>query len=140
MAILILTDATVTINSVVLSDHVDSVAVTSAYDDVDITAMGATAHAHAQGLSDDKITATFLQDFALTKVDATLAPLYYNKTTFPVVVKPTSAAVSSTNPSYTISSALLLEYTPLDGKVGDRSEMQVTFTPAAGSAIVRGTT
>ena len=42
------------------------------------------------GMGEATITLDFFQDFALAKVDATLWPLI--GTTFPVTVKPTSAA------------------------------------------------
>ena len=129
-------DASVTVNSVDLSNHVDSVEVAYSYDDVDITAMGATAKAHALGLRDDKITVTFLQDYAASSVHATRSPLVGN-TGFTVVVKPTSGAVSTTNPKFT-ATCVMMGYTPISGKVGERSENQVEFQCVG--AVVMGTT
>jgi len=135
MAKFILRDASVTVNAIDLSDHVESVEISISQDDVDITAMGATAKQHARGLRDDKITINFFQDFDASKVEATLYPLLTSDG-FSVVVKPTSGAVSSTNPSYT-ATCLLLEYSPLAGSIGDASKTQVTFQ--ATNAIVKAT-
>lgn len=138
MAITVLTDVSVTVNSVDLSDHVESVEIDMSHEDVDITAMGATSRAHAPGLRDDRITLNFFQDFAASEVDQTLAPLLGVQAGTAVVVKPTSGAVSSTNPSYTMT-GVLLTYMPLAGTVGDASQTSVEFVAAAGGSIVKAT-
>jgi hypothetical protein len=135
VSVTVLTNASVLVNSVDLSDHVDTVVVTTDTDDVDITAMGATAHQHAPGLRNDSIDITFLQDFAASKVDATLFPLLGN-TGFTVVVKPVATTVSTTNPSFT-ATCVLMTYSPLNGKVGARSDTSVKFQTTG--LIVRAT-
>lgn len=139
MAITVLTNASVTYNSVDLSDHVESVEIDYAYDDVEVTAMGATAHSFAPGLRNDKITVNFYQDFASGKVDATLNALVGSATGAALVVKPVATTVSSTNPSYTMT-ASPYTYQPLSGKVGEASMTSVEFRPVAGGYIVRATT
>ena len=139
MAKHVLTNASLTVNSVDLSDHVQRITVTMASEDVDLTAMGASSREHAPGLRDDRISVTFFQDFAASKVDATLSPLVGSASGTTVVVKPTSSAVSSTNPSYTMT-GILIGYEPLNGTVGDADTIDVEFLPAAGSSIVRATT
>ena len=136
MAKTILLDASVTVNSVDLSDHVESVEINISKDDVDLTSMGASAREHGAGLRDDQIVVNFFQDFAANEVDATLWPLL-SSTGFTVVVKPTSASVSSTNPSFT-ATCLLFEYAPLAGSVGEASQTSVTFQCTG--AVVRATT
>ena len=137
MAIHMLNDASLVVNAVNLSNHVQSITVDMAAEDVDITAMGATSRAHLAGLRDDTVSVTFFQDFAASNVDATLAPLI-TSTGFSIVVKPTSATVSSTNPSYT-ATMIMLGYQPLSGTVGDANTIELEFKAAAGSAIVRAT-
>ena len=136
MSVVVLTNAQVTVNGVDLSNHVDSVEVQTNVDDVDITAMGASAHQHAPGLRNDKITVNFLQDFAAGKVDATLFPLLGN-TGFTVKVVPVATTVSTTNPSYT-ATCVLFTYNPLSGKVGERSDTSVEFQ--ATGLVVKATT
>lgn len=138
MAITVLTDAYVVLNSVDLSDHVESVEINMAHEDIDITAMGATARAHAPGLREDAITLSMFQDFAAGEVDATLNGLLGQQAGFAFEIRPTSAAVSATNPKYT-GTAILLEYQPLAGTVGEASQTSVELKMAAGSSITRAT-
>lgn len=138
MAKTVLTNVSVTYNSVDLSDHVQSVTVQMNSEDVDLTAMGATSREHAPGLRDDRVTVTFFQDFAASKVDATISPLVGSAAGATLLIKPTSSSVSSTNPSYTMT-AIVLTYQPLSGTVGDASTVDVEFLPAAGSFIARAT-
>ena len=139
MAITVLTNASLVFNSVDLSDHVESIAIDLSVDDVEITAMGATAHTYAPGLRNDSIKVTFYQDFAASKVEATLFPFIGSASGATLVIKPTTAAVSTTNPSYTMTSTLYT-YQPLSGSVGEASKTEVEFRPVAGSSIVKATT
>lgn len=129
MAKHMLYDASIVINGVDLSDHVRSVTVNQTREDLDVTAMGATGHQRIAGLGDDSFDVEFWADFAASKVDATLAPLV-GAAAFTVVVKPTSAAVSATNPSFT-GSCILTEYTPIAGSVGDAHAVSVSL-PVSG--------
>jgi len=88
--------------------------------------MGATGHKFTGGLQNISLDVTFNQDFAASQVAATLDALVGTTTT--VVVKPTSAAVGATNPSYTITDAFLAATQPVNGSVGDLATMSVSFT------------
>ena len=132
MAVFVLTDASVTVNSVDLSSYVTSVTLNYEKDSVEVTAMGSSGHVFTGGLQNNTLDITFNQDFAATKVAATLDALIGTTTT--VVVKPTSAAVSATNPSYTMSNAFLAATQPVAGSVGDLAAMSVSFT---GGTIVK---
>ena len=138
MAIVMSNDVSLVVNAVNLSDHVREIKVDMSAEDLDATAMGATSRTHARGLRDDRAEVTFLQDFAAASVDATLSPLF-TSTGFSVVIKPTSASVGSTNPSYTFT-AILLDYSPINATVGEISENEVVFVPAPGSSIARAVT
>lgn len=107
------------------------------YDSVDVTAFGSTYKEILSGLGDAKITLAFFQDFAAAKVDATLWPLV--GTTFPVTVKPTSAAVSTTNPRYDMTGTLL-SYAPIAGAVGAASTTNVEIVNAASTGLTRNVT
>lgn len=137
MAKHVLTDATVTVNGTALSTSVESVEINIEREDVDLTAMGATAREHGAGLRNDGITINFFQDYAASNVDAILSPLLTNTSGFAVVIKPTSAATSTTNPSFT-ATCLLLTYSPVAGTVGEANQTSVEFV--CNGAIVRGTT
>jgi hypothetical protein len=123
-----------------LSDHVRSIEVQMNNADVDITAMGAVSQQHAPGLRDDRIIVTFFQDFASSKVDATLNTLVGSTTGATVIAYANGTTATSTAPSYTCVMAPFT-YSPINiGAPGDASQTQVTFLPVQGSSgIQRGT-
>lgn len=137
MARIVLTDAKVTINSVNLSDHIASITINESTDVVETTAFSNTAKTRVAGLKDNSVTIEFHQDFAASNVEATIngSPSLVGTATT-IVVTPTSAAVGATNPSYTFS-ALVAEWTPLNGAVGELSTASVTW-PITG-AITKAT-
>ena len=121
-----------------LSDHVRSVQVQMTAEDVDLTAMGAVSREHAPGLRDDRFVINFFQDFASSKVDATLSALVGVAAGTSVIAYANGTTASSTAPSYTMV-GVLLDYNPIDVEIGAASQTAVTFVPAAGSFITRGT-
>ena len=130
MAIYVNKDIQVKVNTVDLTTYVTSVEVVKATDSVEITSMSATAvngHTFTGGLQNNTVTINFNQDFAATKVHATLTGLVGVPTT--VVVRPTSAiAAAGTNPDFTLTSALCSEYRPVMGAVGDLATVgAITF-------------
>ena len=112
-------------NSVDLSDHVTSVTINRVFDELEVTAMGDTAHKFAKGLEASTITLDFLNDNAAATVIPTLRAAY--GTTVTLVIKQSSAAVSATNPSYT-ASVLVNNLQNINGAVGDISSQSITFT------------
>jgi hypothetical protein len=139
VAITILTDASVSINSVDLSDHVRRVAVTDLREKKDITAMGATSRVYGKGLGDANATIEFFQDFAAGEVHATLQPLIASSTGVPIIIKSTSGALSATNPGYTMT-GLIFDYTMIEGEVGEPSMMTVEISNASQAGVVYDTT
>ena len=129
MAKIVLTDAKVTINSVVLSDHISSITIDTKDDIVETTAFGSSAKTRVAGLQDNSVTLDFMQDFASANVEATIYPLIGTTTT--IVVQPTSSAASTTNPTYTFS-ALVSEWQPLKGTIGSLATASVTW-PISGT-------
>ena len=128
----------VTVDGKDLTADTKSVTVNMATDSVDITAMGATAHAFVAGLRDDSIDIEFFQDRASNKVDQTINSLL-GTTGGTVVVIDGGTVASSTTPSYTLV-GIPFTYSPIDGSVGDASMTKVTFKPTAGNSITRATT
>jgi hypothetical protein len=127
MAKFVFTDAYLTINGVDLSDHVAEVTLNHSAEMKDVTAMGDSTHVRLGGLKDWSLDVSFRQDFAAASVDATLFPLV--GTTFAIELRPTSGAVSSTNPKYT-GTGILESYSPLGGSVGDEAGAAVTIQAA----------
>lgn len=125
MAIFVMKNATVTINSVNLSEFCSSVVVDYNVDAVPADVMGTSYHVFQPGLENSTVTVNLNQDFAATKTEATIFPLVGTTTT--VVVKADSAATSATNPSYTCT-GFLASSQPVNGAVGDLAQMQLVFT------------
>ena len=125
MAIFLNNTASVTFNSVDLSAYVTAVTINQSFDELEVTAMGDTAHKFAKGLEASTITLDFLNDNAAATVIPTLRAAY--GTTVTLVIKQSSAAVSATNPSYT-ASVLVNNLQNVNGAVGDISSQSITFT------------
>lgn len=125
MSQIVLTDVSVVVNSVDLSDHVTSVTLNYDVDAVEVTAMSDGSRKYTGGLKNISATVDFQQDFAASETNATLFPLVGTTTT--LVIKPTSAAVGSTNPSYTITGAYVASHQVVSGSVGDLAVTSVEF-------------
>jgi len=126
MAKIVLTDASITVNSVALSSSANSVTINYEVDSVEVTAFGDSAHKFAGGLTNLSVEIALMQDYAASSVEATIYPLVGTTTT--LVIKPTSSAVSATNPSYTITGAYLGGHTPVAGAVGELATTTLNFT------------
>lgn len=131
MAIFLSNGVVVTLNSVALSDHVTSATINRSFDELEVTAMGDSAHKFVKGLEASTVTLNFLSDAAASSVNATLQAAW--GTTVALTLKQTSAATSSTNPLY--STTILVNNTQdINGAVGDVASQSITFT--CNSAIV----
>jgi hypothetical protein len=135
MAIFLSNGVVVTLNSVDLSDHVTSATINRSFDELEVTAMGDTAHKFVKGLEASTITLDFLNDTASANVLATLQAAW--GTTVPLTLKQTSAVISATNPEYQ-TTVLVNNTTDINGAVGDISTQSITFT--CNSPIVVDTT
>ena len=130
MARIVLTNALVTVNAVDLSDMISQITLNSSIDVVETTGFSSTAaRTRIGGLADNSISLEFHQDYASGEVEATIFPLIGTVTT--VTVKPINAATSASNPLYTVS-ALVSEWTPLNGAVGELATASVTW-PVSGA-------
>jgi len=137
MAKVILKDCYIVINGTNLSDHVSAVTLDLKKDGVETTSFSGGGRERVAGLKDDSLQLTIQSDYAAASVDAVLFPLYNNETEFQVEIRPTSSAVSTTNPKYT-ATCVLFEYSPLDGKVGDLADTKVKI-PTQRSGFARAT-
>jgi hypothetical protein len=125
MAVYLSNTVVVTLNSVVLSDHVTSATINRVFDELEVTAMGDTAHKFVKGLEASTITLDFLSDTAAANVNATLQAAW--GTTVPITLKQTSAAVSATNPLYS-TTILVNNTTDINGDVASIASQSITFT------------
>jgi hypothetical protein len=108
------------------SDHVTNFTLTQQADQLEVTAMGDTAHKFVTGLSADTITVTLLNDTAAGSILATLQAAYGTTVAFKAI-QDTVAAVSATNVLYT-GTILVDNLTPINGAVADEAMIDITFT------------
>ena len=134
MTKLVLTDAKVVINSVNLSDHITNITLDTKTDVVETTGFSQTSKNRVAGLIDNTVTLDFVQDFASASVEATIYPLI--GTVVAMTVAPTSGAdVITSNPTYSFN-ALVSDWTPLKGAIGQLSTASVTWSISG--AITKG--
>ena len=133
-----LSNAAVTINSVDLQDQCTAAVVNYVYEQLETTSFGDTARkfggSAVTSLQNNSIEVTLYQSYSASETEATIFGLVGIVTT--LVVKPTSAAVSATTPSYTLTGAYLSAHTPINATLGELSELTLTFS---GGALVKAT-
>jgi hypothetical protein len=127
-------DYKVTIGTTVISDDIASVTLDITTDEVETTAFGSSYRTRIGGLKDASVSFDFHQDFGAGAVDSLLFPLMGG--TVAVKIAPTSGTVSATNPEYRFT-ALVTQYQPFAGAVGDLATLSVTW-PVSGE-VTRGT-
>ncbi len=120
-----LSNPSVTINSVDLSDQCTSATVTYTAEALESTAFGDTARKYTSGLQNNEVAVTLYQSYAATETEATIYALVGTTTT--LVIKPATGAVSATNPSYTLTGAYLESHTPIAASLGELSTVTLTF-------------
>ena len=109
-----------------LSDHVTAFTLNRQADQLEVTAMGDTAHKFVTGLSADTITVSFLNDTAAGSVLATLQDAYGTTVAFKAIQEK-GTAVSATNKLY--SGTILVDNIPdINGAVADEAMFDITFT------------
>lgn len=131
MAVFVLTDASVTINTVDLSSYVTSVTFTYEKDQVETTAMGATGHVYTGGLQNLSVAIELNNDLAVGKTFDTLWSAVGSGTNT-LVVK--SLSTGTPNPTLTVSNSFLPSAPVIGGSVGELSKVSVTFV---GGTVVK---
>jgi len=124
-----LSNPTLTVNSVDLQDQCTSATINYVYEQLETTAFGDTARkfggSAVTSLQNNSIEIELYQSYAASETEATIFSLVGVQTT--LVLKPTSAAVSATNPSYTLTGAYLESHTPINASLGELSTITLTF-------------
>ena len=126
MAIVLNNKVGVKVNAVDISDVVTAATLNYAFDELEVTAMGDTAHKYVKGLQSGTLTLSFLNDVASSDVLDTLITAW-GTTVAVKMLQDTSAAVSDTNKLYTFD-ILVNNLTPINGTPADISAQDVTFT------------
>ena len=122
-----LSNATVLIGAVDVSDQCSAVTLTVGYDQLETTAMGASGRAYTKGLQSVDVTLTMFNSYGASEIEATLYDVVGDDAVT-LTISPSGPTESATNPEYTITGAFLSSFTPVISTVGELSVVNVTFT------------
>jgi hypothetical protein len=129
-------DGRLVVNAVNLSTHNTGFTLPVEFDELDDSAMGDVGRSRIAGVQDSNLSASWNQDFAAAAVDATLWAAL--GTVVVVNARPTSAAISATNPEY-VGSYLLSKYSPFGAKFGDLATVETQWPLSDSTGIARNT-
>ena len=132
MAVYLANTGVLTVNAVDLSTLVSNVTINRAFDELEITSLGDQGHRYTKGLESSSISIDFYNDSATSKTLSTLNSTWGQNVV--VTFKQTDAAVSATNPLYTMT-CLINNTTPVNGAVGDLSTQSVTWNVSGTIAV-----
>ena len=132
MAVYLANTGVLTVNAVDLSTLVSNVTINRAFDELEVTALGDQGHKYVKGLESSSISIDFYNDSATSKTLSTLNSTWGQNVV--VTFKQTDAAVSATNPLYTMT-CLINNTTPVNGAVGDLSTQSVTWNVSGTIAV-----
>ena len=129
MAKLVLTNSTVSLNATDISSSVAAITISTSAAEVPTTNFSSGgAVTRVSGLIDNSVTLSMHNDY--NAIDGLIFPLI-GSTAVTMVIKASTAAVSTANPSYTFS-VLCTEWTPVNGAVGELNTADVTW-PISGT-------
>ena len=121
------TAAAPTTPSIDISSYVTSAVINQIVDELEVTAMGDTAHKFVAGLQSGTFTIDFINDWAASQVMQTLNDAF-GQTLSVSAITVKGTAVSAANPTYQFS-VLVNNLTPLGtGGVSEIATSSVTFT------------
>lgn len=126
MAVMLNNKVGVKINSVDLSDHVQSASLLRQFDELEITAMGDLSRRYTKGLEASTLQIDFLSDEAAASVNATLSAAWGTTVAFSLL-QDKSSAVSATNPLIT-GTILVNKTQDINGATGDIAKQSIQFT------------
>ena len=133
-----LSNPTVTINSVALTDQCTSATINYVYEQLETTAFGDTARKYGgttiTSLQNNSVEVELYQSYAASETEATIYGLVGITTNS--VIAPASGATSATNPTYTLTGAYLESHTPINASLGELSTITLTF---AGGVLTKAT-
>jgi len=121
-----LSNPTVLIGAVDVSDQCKSAVLTVGYDQLETTAFGDTGRKYTKGLQTVEVTLTLFNSYGANEIEATLYDVVGDDAVT-LTISPAGTSESATNPEYTIAGAFLANFTPITANVGELSEVEVTF-------------
>ena len=110
-----------------ISLNCSQISLDAGFDSLEATVMGATGHKFVAGLQSVSVSATVLLEYGATAVEKTIYDALGDGDTT-IVISPTSAAVSASNPTYTISNAMISTAMVVNSQTGALDTMTLTAT------------
>ena len=127
-------NAKVKIATIDLSDQCKSATVTRTIEALESSAFGSTSRVYVGGMENSTFTGEFMMSYAASETYATLKDLV--GTAITIVVNPTSAADSATNPGFTLSGTYLESIDVIAAEIGTLGVVTVSTQGGVYSADV----
>jgi hypothetical protein len=128
----ILSNPTVTLGGTALTGWCTAATLNRVVTALSDTVFGNTANTFTAGLENNECTLTLFLSYEASATYATLAPLVGTKTT--VVVKPTSAVDSATNPGFTLTNCYLETLPVISASLGELQSIDIVLMGGVYSA------
>ena len=113
------------------SDQATAVTLTIGSDPLETTAFGDTGRKFVGGLQSVEVTMTLFLSYggsgATSEVETACAAMVGQGNTT-LVISPSGTTESASNPEYTITNAMLADFTPINSTVGELATVELTFT------------
>ena len=119
-----LSNAKVLIATVDLSDQCKSATITRTIEALESSAFGSTNRVYVGGMENSTFTGEFMMSYAASETYATLKDLV--GTAITIVVNPTSAADSATNPGFTLTGTYLESIDVIAANIGELGMVTVS--------------
>lgn len=133
MAKFVLKDVFLSIAGTNISDHLKQITVENGAEEVAGEAMGdATRFFLSGAMKVQSLSIELFQDFAASESHALLNAAVNTSTA--IIIKPTSAATSATNPRW-YGNMMCTSYNPLSGSIGDAAMTPAKFVPVDGTGM-----
>ena len=114
-----------------LSDQANACTITIGQDSLESTAFGDTGHRFVGGLQSVEVSIDFFLSYggsgATSEVETALAAMVGQGTTT-LIISPSGTTESASNPEYTITNAMMENFTPINSTVGELATVTATFT------------
>ena len=127
-------NAKVKIATIDVSDNCVAASVTRVIEPLESSAFGSTSRVYTAGMENSTFSATLMASYAASETYSVLEGLVGTQIT--IVVNPTSAADSSTNPGFTLTGTYFSELSVIDAKIGELGMFEITTTGGVYSADV----
>lgn len=127
-----LSQPVVTVNAVDLTDQCTSAVFTLNYESQETSSFASNSRVYASGMANHELTLTLYMSYAASETYATLKDLVGTQTT--VIVMPTNAVDSATNPGFTLTGTYLESLPVVNASLGELSTIDITFTGGVYSA------